>query len=235
MGSRSQCGDIDEWDPSRGSFINHAIAGSFAGLAEHSLMFPVDTVKTHMQVRAQQLRPAALSGAAELGIWPTLARMYSAQGVARMWCGVQTMLSACVPAHAAYFSIYEGTKPELTQLFTPTHASDGGLGTAVGAGVAVSLGTMAHDIIMTPMDVCKQRLQLGHHKNSVFDCACEILRREGARAFVVSYPITLLMNLPFALVMGSTNEALRQMINPSGEHSLTAYFLAGAGNEIGAR
>ena len=60
------------------------------------------------------------------------------------------MVMACVPAHAAYFSIYESAKPRLQQ-----HAGP------VGAGAAVALGTMAHDIIMTPMDVCKQRLQLG--------------------------------------------------------------------------
>ena len=44
--------DTDEWDPQRGAFWQHAVAGSAAGLAEHSVMFPVDTVKTHMQVNA---------------------------------------------------------------------------------------------------------------------------------------------------------------------------------------
>lgn len=41
--------DIDEeweeWNPSKGTFFNHVIAGSFAGMIEHVSIFPIDTVK----------------------------------------------------------------------------------------------------------------------------------------------------------------------------------------------
>jgi hypothetical protein len=37
--------DWEEWDPSRGSFVHHMIAGSAAGVSEHILMFPLDTYK----------------------------------------------------------------------------------------------------------------------------------------------------------------------------------------------
>ena len=100
---------------------------------------------------------------------------------------------------------------------------------AIASGAAVAVATMAHDVIMTPMDVCKQRLQLGYHRNSVIDCACAIMRAEGPRAFMISYPVTLGMNVPYALVMGTSNELLRRRINPTGEHSLSTYLLAGAG------
>ena len=92
--------DVDEWDPQRGAFWQHAVAGSAAGLAEHSVMFPVDTMKTHMQVNAATRA--------------SLLEMVQAQGVPRMWRGVQTMLTGCIPAHAAYFSIFEALKPRLT-------------------------------------------------------------------------------------------------------------------------
>ena len=92
--------DTDEWDPQRGAFWQHAVAGSAAGLAEHSVMFPVDTMKTHMQVNAATRA--------------SLLEMVQAQGVPRMWRGVQTMLTGCIPAHAAYFSIFEALKPRLT-------------------------------------------------------------------------------------------------------------------------
>ena len=49
------------------------------------------------------------------------------------------------------------------------------------------------------------------------------------RGLLLSYPTTLLMNVPYALIMGSTNEVLREAINPGGEHSLASYMLAGAG------
>jgi len=99
----------------------------------------------------------------------------------------------------------------------------------MAAGVAVALATMCHDVIMTPMDCIKQRLQLGHHGNSVVDCACAIVRQEGMSALMLAYPTTLLMNVPYALIMGSTNEALREVLNPGGGHSLGTYMAAGAG------
>lgn len=37
--------DWEHWDPSRGSFAQHVIAGSCAGVLEHTVMFPVDTFK----------------------------------------------------------------------------------------------------------------------------------------------------------------------------------------------
>jgi len=39
----------EEWNPKHGSFIHHMVAGSIAGIAEHTVMFPVDTIKTHVQ------------------------------------------------------------------------------------------------------------------------------------------------------------------------------------------
>jgi hypothetical protein len=41
--------DWEDWDPKAGSFVHHMIAGSIAGIAEHTVMFPVDTIKTFAQ------------------------------------------------------------------------------------------------------------------------------------------------------------------------------------------
>lgn len=63
--------DWEDWDPKEGSFVHHMIAGSFAGVAEHALMFPVDTIKTFIQcercvtpcVKQQVSRPCGDLGA----------------------------------------------------------------------------------------------------------------------------------------------------------------------------
>lgn len=211
-------------------------------------MFPIDTMKTMMQVRHAPRSAGGSRGTVALaretmGVLPALARVTEEQGMRRMWRGVQTMFTGCIPAHSAYFSIYEGCKPVFGRWLAGAPAAPAAAAgpaaasaaaplpareAALAAGGAVALGTMAHDLIMTPMDVCKQRLQLGYHTNSVYDCACAIYRQEGARAFVISYPTTLLMNLPYALVMGTTNEALRNAIDPSGNLSVFGYFTAGA-------
>jgi hypothetical protein len=39
--------DWEEWD-GRGSFVHHMLAGSAAGLAEHLVMYPVDTFKVSL-------------------------------------------------------------------------------------------------------------------------------------------------------------------------------------------
>ena len=236
------------------SASQHAVSGSIAGLLEHSLMFPVDTIKTTMQVR--QGTPMALAAEGAMGGGPSmlasLEHLTASGGHLRMWRGVQTMFTGCVPAHAAYFSIYEGCKARFsrdagasagaTASASAMAAEDGspsgesasggasesgagGSASPVAAGAAVVLATMAHDIIMTPMDCIKQRLQLGHHKNSLVECARCMLQEEGPRAFLRSYPTTLLMNVPYALVMGSSNEAIRGILNPSGAHSFSTYLI----------
>ena len=64
------------------------------------------------------------------------------------------------------------------------------------------------------MDVHKLRFQLRFHKkqNSVMDCAHDIHRKEGAGRNLqdlVSYKASHdLMNIPYAIVMGSTDDTL---------------------------
>ena len=98
----------------------------------------------------------------------------------------------------------------------------------LAAAACGAAATLAHDCIMTPLDVVKQRLQLGLY-GGVFDCLRKIIKFEGARALFVSFPTTLLMNIPYGGVMVATNESLKQVLNPSGERNIPAFFLSGAG------
>ena len=41
----------EEWD-GKSPFLHHCVAGSLAGVAEHTLVYPLDTVRTHIQVCA---------------------------------------------------------------------------------------------------------------------------------------------------------------------------------------
>ena len=41
--------DWEEWDPAKGSFLSHMLAGSCAGVIEHTCMFPVDTIKVSLR------------------------------------------------------------------------------------------------------------------------------------------------------------------------------------------
>ena len=88
--------DWEEWD-GKSPFWHHCIAGSLAGVAEHTLVYPLDTVRTHIQVcaacihnpsssstalskglvgQSSVLQKAAASGASNnVGVWQTIRQL----------------------------------------------------------------------------------------------------------------------------------------------------------------
>lgn len=200
----------DEYDPNSGlSVFQFMMAGSFAGMMEHVAMFPIDTVKTHVQSQKGEITQ----------VYRSIYDMIRVQGVSRMWRGVQSMFVGSVPAHAAYFSIFESSKKAL--------GVDGNSHKPVASMAVGAISVMAHDSIMTPLDVCKQRLQLGFYRG-LWDGILTIFKSEGFRGFYASYTTTLFMNIPYHAVLVATNESLKVVFNNEGE-TLTGFFLSGAG------
>lgn len=200
------------------------MAGSLAGVIEHTFMFPVDTLKTHVQCDrcGKFARPGfSFVGYGADGCVHALKTLVKAEGVARLWRGVSTMFIGCVPAHAAYFSIYELVKERT--------GANGAGHHPMGAAVSGMLATFAHDSIMTPMDTVKQRLQLGYYRDIPHGIR-HMARAEGIGSFFVSLPTTLTMNLPFGAVMVTSNESLKVLLaGPNGEQSVGTYLVAGSG------
>jgi len=269
----------EEWD-GKSPFLHHCIAGSIAGVAEHTLLYPVDTIKTHMQaycstcpdkvrcsgspskvkvvskvLHSNPSISASSSSQTPHGMWSTMRNLikhgYSvtpatagtssashlqatlkgtrqsgtltssalslsseniAGGYSRLWRGVQTMAVGCIPAHALYFSTYEQVKSTFstTTVNSTTGVSHTYLG-PVGASIAGAASTFSHDLIMTPFDTIKQRMQLGHYEGMGHACT-QILQLEGLVGFYRSFGVTLLTNVPYGVVMVSTNEFLRSVL-----------------------
>eukprot|EP00939_MAST-03C_sp_MAST-3C-sp1_P004333 g4333.t1 len=97
----------------------------------------------------------------------------------------------------------------------------------IGAGAAGIAATVSHDVIMTPMDVMKQRLQLGYY-NGMRDCFKRVLATEGMGAFFVSFPTTLAMNVPYGAVLVASHESIKRVLNPSGGANMPAFLVSGA-------
>ncbi|KAG3181656.1 hypothetical protein PC128_g15034 [Phytophthora cactorum] len=207
--------DWEEWTPEKGSFVNHMLAGSAAGVAEHVSIFPIDTVKTHMQCQHCPVNGKPI----KLTATQTARKLVAEEGTFRLFRGVSTMLGASLPAHAVYFSVFEAAKKAL--------GADTNTITPMASGSAGVIATVCHDLIMTPMDVVKQRLQLGYY-NGVADCFKTVMKHEGLRALYISFPTTLLMNLPYSMIMVSANETFKKILNPSGEMNVSAYIASGA-------
>jgi len=127
------------WDRKSMPFINHMIAGSFGGLAEHITVFPIDTLKTHMQCEV-------CGNTVKGELWNCANKIVRNEGFFRLWRGVSAMFAGCIPAHAAYFSVYESMKNALIINNANADAEHEPLrAAACGATASVS-----HDMFMTP-------------------------------------------------------------------------------------
>ncbi|KNB42661.1 mitoferrin-like protein [Blastocystis sp. subtype 4] len=180
--------DWEEWDPSSLSFRQHMVAGCVAGVSEHIVFFPIDTLRV-------------------MAIGFDFQRAVHRHGYRILWRGISTTIVACIPAHALYFSIYEYIKMRF-----------GGIGGA--------LASMAHDAVMTPLDVLKQRMQLGLYARPI-DALREVVRTEGVKALYSSYFTTILMNVPNAAVLVVTNDWMKSILNPSGNQNFSAFLVSG--------
>ena len=122
------------------------------------------------------------------------------------------MTAGCIPAHALYFSSYEFTKDAFT--FPTVDASTGRTVQQLhplGAGAAGAVSTMCHDMVMTPLDTIKQRMQLGHYRG-MGHAISYILHHEGWAGLYRSFGVTVLTNVPYGMIMVTTNEFLRDSI-----------------------
>ncbi|CAA7398218.1 unnamed protein product [Spirodela intermedia] len=88
-------------------FWQFMVAGSVAGVVEHTAMFPVDTLKTRMQAQRPPCRqPASLRR--------VLSGILKLEAPLSLYRGISAMGLGAVPAHAVYFSVYEASKEFLT-------------------------------------------------------------------------------------------------------------------------
>lgn len=151
-------------------------------------------------------------------------RVYrSEEGLRRLWRGVWSVVIGAGPAHALYFGSYEQAKKMLVP--TGTEAASNPLATGISGAIATSIA----DGFMTPFDVIKQRMQVhGSQHTSVLKCGMDLLKREGPSAFFVSYPTTLLLNIPFQMVQFPTYEFFRrELLGSEGTYDPMGHIVAG--------
>lgn len=221
--------------PEDASLAAHLGAGALAGIMEHTVMFPIDSLKTRMQI-------ATLKQELSRGVVAAISKISSSEGAYALWRGVSSVVLGAGPAHAVYFSVFEASKTMLVQRLTNSPHStkivtdENHPLIASAAGIAA---TTASDALMTPFDVLKQRMQAspalsgGGQSTSVklFHTAAQIYRTEGLSAFYISYPTTLFTNIPFAALNFGFYEYCSSVLNPS--HSYNPYLHCVSGGIAG--
>lgn len=141
-------------------------------------------------------------------------------GFFRLWRGGGAVLLGCVPSHAAYFSAYEFGKVHLG-VDQPGHHP-------VAAAATGATATLLHDAVSSPMDLVKQRLQLGYYRG-VAHCVRELVASSGPLSLWRSLPATLALNVPYAATCVAVNESAKLVFMPLlGREAISTYLLSGA-------
>lgn len=208
----------DEYEslPASAGPMVHAMAGTMAGIIEHTCMFPVDVVKTRMH------RILPEPGAAYTDLVHGMRSIVKHEGAAGLFRGIGVTAMGAGPAHAMYFTCYEQAKVS----FGATQSGQGLVGVAGAAVVA----TVAHEGTMTPIEVVKQRLQQHNSPySSSSDCIRSTFKQEGFRAFYRSFTTQIIMSVPFQITHLLTYEWLNYRLNPEGGYSPQTHMLSGAG------
>ncbi|GMM38489.1 hypothetical protein DASC09_058280 [Saccharomycopsis crataegensis] len=262
--------------PEGSSLLAQLTAGAFAGILEHTVMYPVDVIKTRNQVYLEQKPPPAPTGSNYLkstlkpsgsigiipastknllfhksGIIPTLHKISTTEGPAALWRGVSSVLVGAGPAHAVYFTVFEYVKTTLVSYF----GKDGLPGkrsfivTHENHPLIASIGgiaaTTASDFFMTPFDILKQRMQIGKSleirtppenspiavkrspRTPLLHTVRSIIKHEGPLTFWVSYPATLLLNIPSAALNFGVYEYVSLILRPILDPIVAGKFKSG--------
>lgn len=209
--------DIDEYDalPEEWPVRTHMLAGAAAGVLEHTVMYPVDCIKTRMQ---------SINSVRYRSIIHAVATIQQKEGFKRLFRGMGAMITGAGPAHAMYFAGYERLKYNFT-LF----ANDGMKNSSLANGMAGGFATILHDIVMNPAEVVKQRMQMyGSRHKTLLQCITATYRTEGVRAFYRSFPTQLIMNVPFQAVHFVVYEATQEHLNPDRCYNPVTHVASGA-------
>ena len=206
--------DVDyEALPPNSPLYHQLIAGAFAGIMEHSVMFPIDALKTRMQ-------SLSATGNTSKSLLSQISKISSVEGSFALWKGVQSVILGAGPAHAVYFGTYEFCKKKMIKeedLFTYQP-----LKTALSGAAA----TTASDALMNPFDTIKQRMQLNPNYK-VWQITKQIYQTEGFKAFYYSYPTTLVMNIPFTALNFVIYESSTNFLNPSHTYNPLIHCICG--------
>ncbi|KAJ1981888.1 Fe(2+) transporter [Dimargaris cristalligena] len=202
--------------PENSPLVIHLVAGAMAGIVEHSVMYPFDSIKTRMQVI--QPSPQAVYS----GVVQAVSHIGHTEGLKTLWRGVNSVILGAGPSHALYFATYEYIKD-----LVGGNSDQGSHPLASGLGGACA--TVVSDALMNPFDVIKQRMQVhGSTHRNILECALQVFRREGLAAFYVSYPTTLAMTIPFQSIQFAAYESCRKFLNPDGHYDPKTHIIAGA-------
>ena len=180
--------------------INELIGGCAAGLVQDGLLHPVDTMRARLDMHAR----APPDGGPAAALLSEFSRVRAADGVRGLYRGYSFCLITSAPCNALYFGAYSTMRRNFGGS-TPLHDAAAGFAAETVASV-----------LWTPVDVVKQRLQvgpLGQPTATAVRTACA--DAGGLSGLWRGYFAGLMVWGPFSSVYFMSYEALlRQLVGP---------------------
>ncbi|CAI5965231.1 unnamed protein product [Closterium sp. NIES-64] len=184
--------------------LEGAVAGGAAGVTVETALYPIDTIKTRLQV--------ATSGG---GI--NFKGLYS---------GLSGNLVGVLPASAIFIGVYEPVKAFLLNALPDNISVAAHLAAGAAGGTAASL-------VRVPTEVVKQRMQTGQFPTAV-NAVKTILSKEGFRGLYAGYGSFLLRDLPFDAIQFAIYEQLKIQLKKTLKRDLKDPEMAVVGAISGA-
>lgn len=185
-------------------------AGATAGAAVEAALYPIDTIKTRLQL-------AARGGG--------LRSLIAGGGGKALYAGVWGNLVGVVPASAIFMGVYEPVK----QKVAAANPEKGWLGPLIAGATAGA----AASIVRVPTEVIKQRMQAGEFARAA-GAVKAILAREGAKGLFAGYGSFLLRDIPFDAIEFVAYEQLKAAYAASVGRDLHAGEVSAVGAAAGA-
>ncbi|GAB4860876.1 hypothetical protein Ancab_036036 [Ancistrocladus abbreviatus] len=197
--------------------------GGIAGAFGEGMMHPVDTIKTRIQSQAILSRSQH-----QKSILQMMRMVWAADGLRGFYRGVTPGLTGSLATGATYFGFIESTKKWIEE----SHPSLGGhWAHFIAGGIGDALGSFVY----VPCEVIKQRMQVQGTSSSwnsvlknansgkipgvqmygyytgMFNAGCSIWKEQGPRGLYAGYWSTLARDVPFAGLMVTFYEALKNL------------------------
>ncbi|KAG9188138.1 hypothetical protein G6011_02061 [Alternaria panax] len=159
-------------------------AGAVAGISEILVMYPLDVVKTRIQLQHGKV----VDGEGYNGVLDCFRKIARNEGVSRLYRGITAPILMEVPKRAIKFSANDSFTTFYQRLFSaPTVTQPLAILTGASAGATESL-------VVVPFELLKIRLQdktSASRYNGLFDCLVKVVHQEGLLALYNGFEATL--------------------------------------------
>ncbi|CAM9702256.1 unnamed protein product [Ectocarpus sp. 12 AP-2014] len=192
------------------------LGAGFTRAASRTLTFPLDTIKTRSQL--------SRLGADDRALLPVeMLRLIDGPATFKgVFKGFSAFLAQAGPSNAAFFLFYDALNAIGAAAILGGDGS-GGISASPSSSLwptalhlgASSAATIPANLVRTPAEVVKQRLQVGRESGNSLQALLSIVRAEGAKGLFVGGKEQLLREIPFNAVQFTVYECLKASLGSS--------------------